>query len=656
MEQKIKFYQTEKEDGVTFEWLSTLVISFQNEEFIQRELDYWQKINLTNDMDTPASEHKSNSKFGKVEPNGRVLLKYNHSGISRVVLSQDGKFIVVATVTGEIVMWYIPCQRLHAYTPKKFKSDTSVTQLQMAPNNKQILTLDCKSIIRLYMVQKITTKIGKKNSDDFIQGGYWQSTNTIPVQDIVPYFQLSPPDLMRPALLRTKSVQPTQKEIDSYLPVVVAFHSCVSISGIRPSILIGLSGGIIVKWNTDDTMPNNNEILCGHCMAPDEPYFPMYSVESTPNENHLYITREYFQAHASSIVLVCNYQNSSNVLMSIDEEGLIAIWEYHDKSWTDYGWFQPMHRLRLDLDDFLYLEQKKVECAQFLPKSEEERAREYYEKLDLSKYQFWKSTKLPTNNTIEKLYLPVEETKLDILTASEYEEGITIQALTFDCSNGRLLQHCTQQHVRIKHFGRLHGAKMCYNGQDIVLANILESVSQDTINRTLQFRLIKTTFSVTVNSFNVSINISSNDSTLSEIQFEVSPVLYPPGSDYLYVLQKQKLSVYSLLTGSLLTTSIIWESVPDVSTFGLDYFHKRLVGASSRANTPLELVNIMITTQDITNTKFVLYLNKLANVNCSEHTLYSLKMCWAVIYRNESNGLHCNIESMILERLGLVVF
>ncbi|KAG1686461.1 hypothetical protein DVH05_006600 [Phytophthora capsici] len=63
------------------------------------------------------------------------------------------------------------------------------------------------------------------------------------------------------------------------------------------------------------------------------------------------VQREFFRGHRRAVLFVsCIHRESMpKEVVSVDQEGIVCVWEYTTAKFTGFGWFEPSLRVRLDL-------------------------------------------------------------------------------------------------------------------------------------------------------------------------------------------------------------------------------------------------------------------------------------------------------------------
>jgi len=138
-------------------------------------------------------------------------------------------------------------------------------------------------------------------------------------------------------------------------PMVACFHPSMTITGRNPSIIVGSDGGNIIKFNIDYRINNLD--------APILYLPPFVDVEYVHPQNapDLILTagrprrgnrvyRELFHFHQTTIIFIGVVDKVSEKLVSMDDQGYIALWEYTHSNFKGMCWYEPVLTTLLDVD------------------------------------------------------------------------------------------------------------------------------------------------------------------------------------------------------------------------------------------------------------------------------------------------------------------
>lgn len=305
-----------------------------------------------------------------------VSLTINHSSkltaadkaFSAVALSPDSKLLAAGTQSGVIVVW-----KMEEYPPSIVRTLLPMRDSGVGLKVTEIAWgLQCTQLAVTYMSGSVVVwDISfEMNSQKSLTG--------------TRQLLLLPSDYHRPGYANKKKKgsnsegedMPSSEEKLALFPKKLLFHRSFNIGLKHPSIIVGLSGGSLVKWNMIDASTDNPSMVFGS-LPPlaSEPTLPartktrMSVYRETLNfhdqsatkgrgrgsagtkyavtdDDHT--TREFFQYHRHPVVHIFHIGSSCN-LVSIDAAGYVCVWPYQTDSFSAYGWFVPSHTYLLDL-------------------------------------------------------------------------------------------------------------------------------------------------------------------------------------------------------------------------------------------------------------------------------------------------------------------
>eukprot|EP01083_Nonionella_stella_P040082 108987_1 len=521
MDHKRRLHQKYQNDGMCLLFLCEMMAQFSCRKYLQEEAKYWKQfINIQHKID------RINKK--RITSQWRDSYSTNYTAL---IASDDSHLVVIGTHIGEILLYHIASKSIIARTHKTQRktelNHSEIIQLLMSSNNKMIVSLTQTGIVCVYKVE----------------------ANIIKQIAI-----LHPEDYYRPSKKWTKYETMSPQQLDAHFVTFIAFHSCLLINGMRPSIMIGLRNGTIVKWNLINTNQQNMRILYAPCQTDNEPFFSLYSAISSAEQTK-WISREYFEYHASEICFIGFINKLSKIMLSIDTNGVCCVWFYDSKSWADYGsgWFIPKHKYNIDLDSFVKTPITDTEPKILYDSADASIKSQKYDAFIRQNLRqthvFWKFKSNPQQKeVIEHLYFAKS-----IISCSKYDQEskpFVVDSLVYSTVNDELIRHMQRSYYQKRLKGTICGAAFCSNHKDVIIAIVLKPYDddeRDSKRGIIQFRLIRydETDIISVDRFIVNIQQAhTNDWPV----WNVSPVLIPPCSDYLYVLMSNNLRIYSIHT------------------------------------------------------------------------------------------------------------
>ena len=142
-------------------------------------------------------------------------------------------------------------------------------------------------------------------------------------------------------------------------PVTVCFHPAFTITGRNPSIMVGSEGGAIVKFNMDFRI-NDLDVALAYLppfvdveyVLPQNAPDVILAAGKPRKGNRVY--RELFHYHRSAIIYMGVVGKVSDRLVSVDDQGHLAIWEYSHDRFKGMCWYEPIHTVQLNVDWRVY--------------------------------------------------------------------------------------------------------------------------------------------------------------------------------------------------------------------------------------------------------------------------------------------------------------
>ena len=223
---------------------------------------------------------------------------------------------------------------------------------------------------------------------------------------------------------------------------------------------------------------------------------------------------------------------------------------------------------------------------------------------------FWKyKIKNNDNKIIEYYFL-----KKEINNNSKYifENNLfEIDGLVY--RDSILIRHYKQNYQQKRLNGNIISAKFCSNYKDIILMINLET-------KFFQFRLLryneKHEIIIQIDPFIVNIKYKSSSSSSTLPIYNISPVLIPPCSDYLYILYENNLSIYSIYTSQKVYLNINMNS----SYFSITNDHKFFSFINNNNNNNDIIINKIINKKIKISQSYLnaIILSKCTRINRTE--------------------------------------
>ena len=145
-------------------------------------------------------------------------------------------------------------------------------------------------------------------------------------------------------------------------PTFINFHVAMTITGQTPSMMCGLRGGVMVKYNINSDGPVlfdepigadiKNPVTAGKSLETEE-RMSRSRLAASGNVTRPDTVREFFQAHRHEVEFIGNVGTSKDThdpttkMVSVDVTGRIFMWPYNKASYSGFGWFIPSAKYKV---------------------------------------------------------------------------------------------------------------------------------------------------------------------------------------------------------------------------------------------------------------------------------------------------------------------
>ena len=570
---------------ISFAKTSALTVAVTRDvapDLLEKERTWWSHISFS-----PRHIPKPRGMIGSMRVKG-------HPTYLRA--TSDGHFIAVGMSSGAILVWDVWRPNPHHFTESPqykipvglIRSKTDVAQadaaifLQMVwsfDNCSQLLTLekrmkDGEVAVCLYSMQPF--RINPKPRHRKVM--FPECVASYSPRGLTHILRLTKMDFSRPGgdinwSSYRESVQDQRK------PTSIAFWPGITLLGHQPSIVIGTASGVVVKWNTDwNDERNGQRVVYGSCVATSEPDNP--NERDNPNDRvprhganrgrfGSTIKREFFvdsqrqreETHSPHLHVrfICFVNNTQDTRMiTVDQGNYIFLWQYTADRFTGSGIFEPRARYRLDLSEELFLPDKSHPTEQLfppprikVPRNPEGNSRF----LDLSQEA---EKALGKEKVTENLIEHYTETNSQSQTQKVLRpkdvpnEGAAFHSVTYT-DKGVLVEHITQYFKMDTQQGAILDMCTSTSGRDLIVATRFPPApfTSSSNGPTLRFYLWDLEC-LQLRNYHLEISVVQYNQ-YPKCSICVSPVLEAPGSDYLYVLRENTVTIHSLASGQQMT-------------------------------------------------------------------------------------------------------
>lgn len=286
--------------------------------------------------------------------------------------------IIGGSSSGRLAIWVAPWSMsepyLAAVTPELPKRERGpvVDIKEGTLNNSQILYLLGNGHVRVWSLNEIPKPTTKKAT---------HSSYMFPVDRgaYVPHspasiFHMVPADMNMPVSKNASVVKAItnrgnagEKKVESsdaalgvqtgLQPSSISFHPSLSLLGLNSAILVGSEGGDMIKFNIDT---KNSAVDAPIVHLPpfiDREYThpanarnDVVIARSLPNTKGNKVFRELFHFHKTKIVFIDIAMKTSDKIITVDQNGTLAVWKYAPQYFEQKFWFRPESSFALDFN------------------------------------------------------------------------------------------------------------------------------------------------------------------------------------------------------------------------------------------------------------------------------------------------------------------
>ncbi|KAG7380291.1 hypothetical protein PHYPSEUDO_007567 [Phytophthora pseudosyringae] len=319
---------------------------------------------------TPPSAGKLAMTFWQNEPQLRlrtITAPSSQGYCSCLQLSPNGDQLICGTTEGELVLWDLlpdPPALLRVWSPPKAER-SRITRVILSPDSQLVIAFFRRKTIGVFAinpshVQATTASQGKLKPAMHSEDCFPADSTKYRPRSLEMLMQISAADALAElsftSELRERAPNAVAKDpatgwAGAELSCGFFFpsYSLIGMVTWNPSIMCGASTGDLLKFNLQPKHEGSKGTLNAIQAAFDSP---------GPTDNQALdtktIRREFFRGHRRAVLFAsCVHRESSESkpteLLSMDQDGIVCVWEYDADKFTGFGWFEPSLRLCLEL-------------------------------------------------------------------------------------------------------------------------------------------------------------------------------------------------------------------------------------------------------------------------------------------------------------------
>lgn len=306
----------------------TLEVKQKKEQFIRyssREVDYWKNM-------SPSSV--------------QINLSKKCQGVQTMRLSHDHKFLAVGTVHGDLVVYdlhYEPWRPLRAIRNVTKNVHDPILDISWSLDGTQMTTVNTMGVVHVWAFQ----------SGGFKKADARALELKIDKQDGVVPAQLTlmvtlDVDVNDFRFQRGPFVE-TEVQKGRQGPTMAVFHPQMTLFGQQSSVCVALDNGDVLQCDLEPVLHPGDQLF-----RPIPKLLHPKLHDNEPNYIGREIPAELLRHHRYPLILMTVLDNIKK-LVTVDQKGYINLWRYTPNEVTNYEWFKPFKKYKLDMRKIMYV-------------------------------------------------------------------------------------------------------------------------------------------------------------------------------------------------------------------------------------------------------------------------------------------------------------
>ncbi|KAK6196120.1 hypothetical protein SNE40_001406 [Patella caerulea] len=563
------------------------------ERYMNREQRYWK--NIESDIN-------------------KISISKKCKGIQSVKPSPDNSMIAIGTVHGDIIVYDVrhgPWRAIRV-VHNSSNVDDSVIDIAWTLDNSKILTIN-----RMGSMQVWTFDGGGSGKNDAkgldIQA---DSSGFLPLQ----LSRLVVLDDDMKDFSFKKGPFSDQGVLDgSNSPVKAAFFPSLTFLGSQHSVCVGLDNGDLLKCNLEPLLvqvDQQQDVV--YLEAPRIYQENIYSEKHGVNTIGQNLEAELYRHHKYPVLYLGFIDNMSKMI-TVDQRGFINIWIYNSQHLSNFGWFTPFKKLKLDLSKTVYTPSdtaapniKFTDKEKKKKKSQKEIARDRQRVQNLLNNMMlgdpWHEETLREQGLVTSIYPAKGAIK---------ERGALFNVVIRHSKTDQLSTYLTRMYkpatVRCK---KILEVRQSPTGQQLIFLLLFPEFPPKGAHMTVLILNLRT---LKLRNIRRDIMLSNTEYTQliqdDVVSCDVSRVFGPTGSDYLFITLNGRVRAISLNTGKLV---LMTDNTERVSNFSGLIVDEKLLPLSNNAEVTMMSSDSQLKSVYYSQKSTNLYVMTLTDKNSSE--------------------------------------
>ncbi|XP_071949515.1 uncharacterized protein [Antedon mediterranea] len=260
-------------------------------------------------------------------------------GVEMSSLSPDHRLLAFGYSHGDILvydLWTSPINLVRLIGNDSIYSDPIIS-LKWSWDASRLISINESGSLHIWSMTSGGVATKRDIKDFEVSAG---RTNTLPHQMTL-YARLAPNDYK----FKQGPLAEGGTKTATLGPSLSCFYPSHTLLGTQNEFLVGFDNGDILKCNIEPLIAAASDEMSSEVNT-----FPKINLQHQPNYISQDIPAALFRCHEHPLVLLGCVGNCGN-LLSVDAKGYINIWKYNKMQLSHFGWFEPLNRYRLVMDE-----------------------------------------------------------------------------------------------------------------------------------------------------------------------------------------------------------------------------------------------------------------------------------------------------------------
>ncbi|XP_064639515.1 uncharacterized protein LOC135495045 [Lineus longissimus] len=465
-------------------------------------------------------------------------------GVRTAKMSHNHRYFALGSYHGDIVIydiWQFPWRPVRALYNVNKRVDDPVIDIGWSLDGSQVITINSLGTLNLWSFNAGSISNADLKNLDLVKSDEFGNFTPQLTRQIS--LDVDDGDFS----FKTGPYATLKVHQANYGPTYAAFHPCMTVFGSQRCLCISLENGDVIKCELEARLHSNT------------PYFVESPRITYPNIRDNYpsflgsnIEAELFRHHKHPIIHI-GFIKKVKHMYTVDNKGYINIWRYSSKEVTEYEWFRPYKKFKIEMNKQMYTPQTgskpnivftdksrntnltKEQVSQF-----RQEAQEIFDKTNLQNP--WHQEYIAEQDLLTQVYKPFEQIT---------ESGAMFHILIKHYTTGVLSTYITRLYTPVKvKYTRFYGVMANATEDGLVVLLLFPAHPPKRAHLSvLKFDLMN--FKMADYRKDIFIPEQEYQDCLRKeiVHWNITKTYGPTGAEYLFLNKNGDLTAYSLNTG-----------------------------------------------------------------------------------------------------------